>query len=60
MNIYEMEFEGHITANFKFDIINIFKCHFRMHNCVVAGENYQESEFQTSTLPMICPTKFYF
>ena len=23
MNIYKMEFEGHITANFKFDIIKI-------------------------------------
>ena len=26
----------------------------------MAGENYQESEFKTSTLPMICPRKFYF
>ena len=37
MNIYKMEFEGHITANFKFDIIKIFKCHFRMHNCVIVS-----------------------
>ena len=37
MNTYKMEFEGHITAEFKFDIIKIFKCHFRMHNCVVVS-----------------------
>ena len=28
--------------------------------CLLPGENYQESESQTSTLPMICPRKFYF
>ena len=27
---------------------------------LLTGENYQESEFQTSTLPMICPRNFYF
>ena len=26
----------------------------------MTGENYQESESQISTLPMICPRKFYF
>ena len=27
---------------------------------MISGENYQESEPQTSILPMICPRKFYF
>ena len=37
MNTYKMDFEGYITAEFKFDLIKIFKCHFRMHNCVVVS-----------------------
>ena len=30
-----MEFEGHITAEFKFNVVDIFKCHFRMHTLVI-------------------------
>ena len=39
MNTYKMDFERYITAEFKFDLIKIFKCHFRMHNCVVVNMN---------------------
>ena len=55
MNIYKMEFEGHITANFKFDIIKIFKCHFRMHNCVVASFRRDMIIIQTMTIPYRMP-----
>ena len=55
MNIYKMEFEGHITANFKFDIIKIFKCHFRMHNCVVVSFRRDMIIIQTMTIPYRMP-----
>ena len=50
-----MEFKGHITANFKFDIIKIFKCHFRMHNCVVVSFRRDMIIIQTMTIPYRMP-----
>ena len=47
----KMEFQGHITANFKFDIIKIFKCHFRMHSCVVVSFRRDMIIIQTMTIP---------
>ena len=32
---YTKEFEGHITAEFDFNVVDIFKCHFRVHNIAV-------------------------
>ena len=46
-----MEFEGHITAEFKFDTIKIFKCHFRMHNYVVVSFRMNMIVIQTMTNP---------
>ena len=50
-----MEFEGHITVAFKFDVINIFKCHFRMHNCVVVSFRMNMIVIQTMTNPYRMP-----
>ena len=50
-----MEFEGHITAEFKFDIIKIFKYHFRMHNCVVVSFRMNMIVKQTMTVPYRMP-----
>ena len=50
-----MEFEGHITAEFKFDIIKIFKCHFRIHNCVVVSFRMNMIVIQTMTNPYRMP-----
>ena len=54
-NPYKMESEGHITAEFKFDIIKIFKCHFRMHNCVVVSFRMNMIVIQTMTNPYRMP-----
>ena len=54
MNIYKMEFEGHITVNFKFDIIKIFKCHFTMNNCVVVSFR-RDMIIQTMMIPYRMP-----
>ena len=51
MNTYKMDFEGYITAEFKFDIIKIFKCHFRMHNCIVVSFRMNMIVIQTMTNP---------
>ena len=51
----KMEFEGHITAHFKFDIIKIFKCHFRTHNCVVVSFRRDMIIIQTMTIPYRMP-----
>ena len=45
--------------NFFSTEINLSLQDLHLHQ-VMAGENYQESETQTLTLPMICPRKFYF
>ena len=29
---YTKEFEGYITAEFNFNIVDLLKCHFRVHN----------------------------
>ena len=50
-----MEFEGHITVEFKFDIIKTFKCHFRMHNCVVVSFRMNMIVIQTMTNPYRMP-----
>ena len=51
----KMEFEGHITAHFKFNIIKIFKCHFRMHNCIVVSFRRDMIIIQTMTIPYRMP-----
>ena len=55
MNTYKMDFEGYITAEFKFDMIKIFKCHFRMHNCVVVSFRMNMIVIQTMTNPYRMP-----
>ena len=55
MNTYKMDFEGYITAEFKFDIIKISKCHFRMHNCVVVSFRMNMIVIQTMTNPYRMP-----
>ena len=50
-----MDYEGYITAEFKFDIIKIFKCHFRMHNCVVVSFRMNMIVIQTMTNPYGMP-----
>ena len=50
-----MNFEGHISAHLKFDIIKIFKCHFRMHNCVVVSFRRDMIIIQTMTIPYRMP-----
>ena len=54
MNTYKMDFEGYLTAKFKFDIIKIFKCHFRMHNCIVVSFRMNMIVIQTMTNPIEC------
>ena len=51
----KMEFNGYITANFKFDIVKIFKCLFRMHNCVVVSFRRDMIIIQTMTIPYRMP-----
>ena len=46
-----MEFKGHITAEFKFNVIKVFKCHFRMHNIVVLSFRKDMIIVQTMTNP---------
>ena len=46
-----MDIEGHITAEFKFGIMKIFKCHFRMHNCVVVSFRRDMIIIQTMMIP---------
>ena len=55
MNTYKMEFEGGITAEFKFDTIKIFKCHFRTNNCVVVSFRMNMIVIQTMTNPYRMP-----
>ena len=50
-----MEFEGHITAEFKFNVINVFRCHFRMHNIVVLSFRKDMIIVQTMTNPYRMP-----
>ena len=46
-----MEFEGHITTEFKFSVINVFRCYFRMHNIVVLSFRKDMIIVQTMTNP---------
>ena len=55
MNTYRMDFEGYITAEFKFDIIKIFKCHFWIHNCVVVSFRMNMIVIQTMINPYRMP-----
>ena len=50
-----MKFEGHITAEFKFNVIKIFKCHFRMHNIVLLSIRKDMIIMQTMTNPYRMP-----
>ena len=45
------QFEGHITAEFKFNVINVFKCHFKMYNIVVLSFRRDKIIVQTITKP---------
>ena len=55
MNTYKMEFEGHITAEFKFNVINVFRWHFRMHNIVILSFRKDMIIVQTMTNPYRMP-----
>ena len=46
-----MEFEGHITAEFKFNVIDVFKCHFKMYNIAVLSFRKDKIIVQTITKP---------
>ena len=50
-----MDFNGYITANFKFDIVKIFKCHFMMYNCIVVSFRRDMIVIQTMTIPYRMP-----
>ena len=46
-----MEFEGHITAEFKFNVIDVFKCQFKMYNIAVLSFRRDKIIVQTITKP---------
>ena len=48
-------FEGHITAEFNFDIIDVFKQHFRVHNIVILSFRPNIVIIQTMTAPYPMP-----
>ena len=48
-------FEGHITAEFNFNIIDVFKQHFRVHNLVVVSFRKDMIIVQTMTGPYTMP-----
>ena len=50
-----MEFEGHITAESRFNVVDIFKCHFRMHNLVILSFRKDMMIVQTMTNPCRMP-----
>ena len=50
-----MDFEGHITAEFEFNVIEIFKCHFRMNNIVVLSFRIDMIVIQTMANPYRMP-----
>ena len=50
-----MEFEGHIIVEFEFNVIKIFKCHFRMHNIVLLSFRKDMIIMQTMTNPYRMP-----
>ena len=50
-----MEFEGDITAEFKFNVFDAFKCHFRMHNIVVVSFRRDMIIIQTMVSPYKMP-----
>ena len=45
MNIYKM---GYVLARTKFDMIELFKCHFKVCNCVVVSFRKDKIVVQTS------------
>ena len=49
------EFEGHITAEFKFNVIDIFRRHFKVHNIVVVSFRKDMIIVQTMTKPYEMP-----
>ena len=49
-------FKGHITAEFNFDIIDVFKQHFGVHNIVVVSFRPDIVIIQTMTAPYQCQT----
>ena len=61
-----MEFEGHITAESEFNVIEIFKCHFRMHNIVVLSfrmdrmPNIDTNDLYTTMIPLSSMKKYEF
>ena len=48
-------FEGHITAEFNFNIIDVFKQHFRVHNLAVVSFRKDMIIVQTMTEPYTMP-----
>ena len=46
---------GHITADFKFNVIDLLKQHFRAHNIVVVSFKRDLITIQTMTLPGLVP-----
>ena len=52
---YTKEFKGHITAEFNFNIINNFKCHFRVHNIIAVSFKPDMIIIQTMVKPYEMP-----
>ena len=46
-------FIGHITAEFKFDILDVFRQHFSVHNIVVVSFRSDMIVIQTITMTMV-------
>ena len=63
INKYKMElerqlenrFEGHITAEFNFNVIDVLKQHFRLHNIVVVSFRKDRIIIQTMAKPYTMP-----
>ena len=49
------EFEGHITAEFNFNVTDVFKCHFRVHNIIVVSFRSDMIIMQTMVRPYEMP-----
>ena len=48
---FGIEFKGHITAEFKFNVIDVFRCHFKMCNIAVLSFRKDKIVGQTITKP---------
>ena len=52
---YTKGFEGHITAEFNFDVVDVFRCHFRMHTIAVVSFKPDMIIVQTMVEPYEMP-----